>query len=282
MSFAWGNTVYIVCGRLANGRYTNTMMTYNAATDTWQAEIATPLAARANGIACTNSHAAYVGLGYNKGSIYEESSYLRDFWRYDPTTNTWTQLADFPSKKTDAAFAFADDEHVWVGYGFNGFGNELWAYSIADNTWEEVPRDGERPERRMSMVAATCQGRYFAGTGFLYHGRNDFWEYVPSSNKWERKASVPGSGRHNAACAATTQAVWVMGGWHYGDSLTTGYHFQDILRYAPKTDSWERCGTIPCGPTENGVACSIGDRVYFGFGESNKYELYPYWYYCED
>ena len=282
MCFAFDGTVYVVGGRLANGEYTKTMMTYSPATDRWTNDISTPISARAHGVVCCNSNAAYLGLGYFGKNIYSDKAHYRDWWRFDPKKRKWKRLADFPSNKTVAAVAFADDEHVWVGFGFNGFSNELWCYSIADNTWEEVPHHGSWPERLMSPVAANAGGRYFQGTGFLRYGRRDFWEFFPADNHWERRASVPGEGRHNAACTATDHSVWVMGGWHYGDSLTTGYHFADILRYTPDADRWIRCGTIPCGVTENGSACAIGNTVYFGLGENDKSELHQHWYRIED
>lgn len=282
MSFAWENTIYIVSGRMENGRYSDKMMTYSVDADTWQTELPTPLAARANGVACTNSNAVYLGLGFKGGSIYESENHLKDFWRYEPASDTWTRLADFPSEKTVATIAVANDEYVWVGFGFNGFGDEWWCYSIAEDAWTAAEHEGEWPDRLMSMKAACCNGRYFAGTGYHRGSKTGWWEFIPATRRWERKASLPGQGRHNAACAATDESVWIAGGWHYGDSLTTGFHFQDILRYSPTEDKWERSGLIPCGPTENGVACGVGRRMYFGLGESNQYQLYRHWYYIEE
>lgn len=280
--FALEDTVYVLGGRQANGQYSNTMMLYAPEDNLWFNNITTPLPARAHGVACCNTHAAYVGLGYSKGSIYQESSYLRDWWRFDAKGRRWTQLADFPSSKTVSAVAFADEQYVWVGFGFNGFGDELWRYSIADDQWEQVPRQKIWPARLMAPVAANAGGRIFQGTGFHTQSRSDWWEFIPESQHWERRSSLPGAGRHNAACAATEHAVWVAGGWHYGDSLTDGYHFADILRYSPTDDGWTRCGTIPCGVTENGVATGIGNRLYFGLGENDKSELHLNWYCLED
>ena len=69
---------------------------------------------------------------------------------------------------------------------------------------------------------------------------------------------------------------------HYGDTLTTGFYFNDILRYSPEADQWALCGTLPCGTMENGAACAIGNRIYFGLGEDKNGKLHTHWYYIDD
>lgn len=282
MCFALTDTVYVISGRLENGEYSKTMMLYAPSEDSWINDISIPLQARAHGVACSNIHAAYVGLGYAGGSIYGANAYLRDWWRFESKGRRWTRLADFPSDKTVSAVAFADEQYVWVGFGFNGFTDELWRYSIADDEWELVPQNKKWPDRLMAPVAANTDGRYFQGIGFHTRSRNDWWEFFPEDQHWERRSSLPSAGRHNAACAATDDAVWVLGGWHYGDSLTDGYHFADILRYTPSDDQWTRCGAIPCGVTENGVAIGVDNRLYFGLGENDKCVLHQNWYCLEE
>ena len=280
--FALNDTVYIIGGRVENGKYSNTMMLYIPSNDQWISNISTPLQARVHGVACDNATAAYVGLGYAGGGIYGDNTYLRDWWRFEPKGRIWKRLADFPSDKTVSAVAFADEDYVWVGFGFNGFGNELWRYSIVDDAWESIPCHKTWPARLMAPVAAKVDGRFFQGTGFLTRSRTDWWEFFPEDQHWERRSPLPGAGRHNAACAATERAAWVLGGWHYGDSLTDGYHFADILRYTPSDDQWTICGAIPCGVTENGVAAGVGNRLYFGLGENDKSILHQKWYCLEE
>ncbi len=280
--FALTDTVYVVGGRIADGKYSHTMMLYTPSDDYWINNIATPLRARAHGVACCNTNVAYLGLGYAGGGIYGDSTYLRDWWRFEPAKRRWTRLADFPSNKTVSAVAFADEQYVWVGFGFNGFSDELWRYSIIEDEWELVPHQKIWPGRLMAQVAVNADGRFFQGTGFLTRSRNDWWEFFPEDQHWERRSSLPTAGRHNAACATTDDAVWILGGWHYGDSLTDGYHFADILRYTPSNDRWTKCGVMPCGVTENGVAAGIGNKLYFGLGENDKSVLHQNWYCLEE
>ena len=279
MSFAVDSTIYIAGGRTQNGTYPTTMLRYDATQDTWSETGPIPLRPRVNGTVCTTEHGVYMGLGYSGGNVNKDSSYLQDWWLYEPATDTWTQLSDYLPIQTNAAVSWYDGAHIWVTCGFRGYTNDIWCYDIQSDEWTKVLELS--PIRVMSAVGASCQGRFFLGTGF-HNISHSYWYEWFRDGHWEKRSSVPGQGRHNAACCATDKAVWVMGGWHYGDSLTTGFYFEDILRYTPETDQWARCGTIPCGTTENGVACAIGQRVYFGLGEDKNGKLHTAWYTIED
>ena len=278
MCFSAGDKAYIATGRVQNGSYSSSMLCYDASADSWTA-VATPLKTRVNGTVCATSKGVFMGLGYHGYEIYQDTSYLNDWWKYEPATGTWTQLADYPVPKVVGAVSWSDDEHIWVACGFvKGFTNDVYCYNISTDSWSKA---ADSPIRVHSAVAATCQGRHFFGTGFRNTGHNAWWEFLDDGH-YEQRASLPGAGRHNAACAATEKAVWVFAGIHYGDTLTTGFYFNDILRYSPEADQWALCGTLPCGTMENGAACAIGNRIYFGLGEDKKGKLHTYWYYIDD
>lgn len=279
MCFAADGVIYLAGGRVQNGSYPGTMLCYDTENDRWSETATIPLTPRVNGTVCRTEQGVFMGLGFAGGSVHMDSTYLRDWWKFEPGTGTWTQLANYPAKQTAAAVSWYDGQKVWVACGFNGYTQEVWQYDIATDCWEKAGE--ESPIRVMSAVAAKCDGRYFIGTGF-HNISHSYWYEWFEDGHWEKRSSVPGKGRHNAACSATNKAVWVIGGWHYGDSLTTGFYYDDILRYSPTDDQWTLCGTIPCGVTENGVACAVGKRVYFGLGEDKNGQLHREWYYIED
>lgn len=279
MCFAADSTVYIAGGRVQDGRYPTTMLRYDAAKDRWDETAALPITPRVNGTVCATEQGVYMGLGFAGGSVHYDSVYLHDWWHYEPATDTWTRLADYPAPQTAAAVSWYDGQQIWVACGFHEYTQDVWRYEIAQDRW--IRAEEQSPIRVMSAVAAQCDGRYFVGTGF-HNTSHSYWYEWLEDGRWVKCASVPGKGRHNAACSATDNAVWLFGGWHYGDSLTTGFYYEDILRYSPANDQWTLCGTIPCGTTENGVACTVGERVYFGLGEDKNGHIHTEWYYIED
>ena len=45
-------------------------------------------------VAIATDSLIYIGLGFN-GHAYNEASYLRDWWQYNPLTEEWKQLQDY-------------------------------------------------------------------------------------------------------------------------------------------------------------------------------------------
>jgi N-acetylneuraminic acid mutarotase len=45
--------------------------------------------------------------------------YYQDFWRYSPSTNTWTKREDFPGYKRDDALGFTINGMGYMGLGYN-------------------------------------------------------------------------------------------------------------------------------------------------------------------
>lgn len=277
--FAADSMIHVVGGRIQNGSFCSTMLLYDARYDQWKETGTLPFPPRVNGVACVTPNGVYLGLGWSGGNSDVPSTYAHDWWRYDPINDTWAQMANCPSVQTAGAVSWYYDQCVWIASAFQGYTNDIWRYDIASDSWSQA--NDKNPLRVMAPVAAQSKGRYFIGTGFYKQSRSDWWEWL-GEGKWEQRASVPGNGRHNAACSGTKSSVWIFGGWHYGDSLTHGFHYEDILRYSPDEDKWTLCGTLPCGTMENGVACTIGNRVYFGLGEDKKGMIHTKWYYIEE
>jgi hypothetical protein len=46
---------------------------------------------------------------------------MKDFWEYDPATNTWTQKADFGGTARYSAVGFSIADKGYLGTGTDGF-----------------------------------------------------------------------------------------------------------------------------------------------------------------
>lgn len=129
---------------------------------------------------------AYVGFGHGdtqNGSL----TIYRDFHRYDPATDSWTALQDFPGEARVAGTQFAKDGK---GYILSGDGDdhgpldagEMWRYDPALDGWTELaPHPGGARWAPGSFV----MGCYVYLTGGLegvtdtYH--QDLWRYSLSA-----------------------------------------------------------------------------------------------------
>ena len=268
-AFALNGDIYVFGGKLSDNSYSNHLYKYSVNNNQWLDLGQTPLQARVNPVAIVLNNKAYIGLGYNKKGIYNSEAYLKDFYQYDATTNQWNRLADYPDNRTNDAVIFTLYGYIYAGLGFNGFTEQFYRYDPQQNLWSSASEQTIKPFplRCTSAVAVSSNNRAFVGTGYRKGSHNEWYEYQANTNNWLKRSSVPDKGRQDAAAVASEKYAYLFGGWHYGDTLTTGFYFEDIMRYNINNNHWQRYQQIPCGRTINMVAANVKGEVFFGLGE---------------
>lgn len=277
-SFAHQSSVYLFGGRNQEGQYSNQLWQYHTLSDQWTSLGTTPLAPRVSSSACVVDDCAYIGLGFS-GILYRDTNYLRDFWQYNLLTRQWKRLADFPEHTTVCNCLVQADGYIYALYGFyRQFTHDVYRYDIEHDRWEKLDVSAPaRVPRAMNVVGATCQGRCFVGTGFN-HGSLRFWaEWCPAQLQLVPRKPILGAGRNAASCCATHDYIYLVGGRHYGDTLTTGFFYSSIQRYRPDSDQWEYLGHMPY-EAENMVAASANGQIFIGLGEDPAGHIQPSWY----
>lgn len=272
--FVVGGQAYVFAGRDAEGHSLNDLWRYSPATDEWTNLGETPLTIRVNPTSCVVDDKVYIGLGFS-GKYSQDSSYLRDWWEYTPSTDSWRQLADYPNYYTDDATSFAGDGELYVGYGFCwNYRRDMFRYDIARDTWDSIDVNVSFhgfPTRSFGGTGCTCQDRHFMGTG--YYGTSlNWWAELVEGTHWEKRSVVPGKTRTLASSTATKDYIYLSGGMHYGGVNTTGEVLRDIRRYDPLTDSWTYVAIMPEG-LFNHISFSIDNRIYFGLGETDEWKV---------
>ncbi len=282
MAFPANGCGYILCGRTQFDGLTNAFWQYSPDSNRWNALPTPPLRPRVKGIAQPLGDKVYIGLGFN-GRVYGEGSYLHDFWCYTPSTGEWQPLADFPNDNTVGAVSYAYNGKIYVLYGFGyGFTREISAYDPVTDTWTVYEDNHCRAKAALGMTGASVAGRVYIGTGFNTRNLNQWYEADLEQDQWTKCASVPTAGRQVATAVGNSRYIYLMGGHHFGGTLTTWQSFDDILRYDPLKDEWARCGSLPCGAAESMVAFAIGERIYFGLGEDSDGQIFNHLYRLED
>ena len=118
----------------------------------------------------------YVGLGY------DGVNFLKDFWCYDPKTNSWSEVEQYPgdSVRYATAFVIGDTAYVCGGEDFdNNVLNDCYAF------------DGQKWHTVASMKHPRTQAASFVinGLGYVVGGQNngaiDWFEYYnPKTGNW--------------------------------------------------------------------------------------------------
>lgn len=207
----------------------------------------------------------YIAGGYAGGGV---SNNKRDFWEYDPATNTWAQKPDVPGG-TDrtGAIAFAIGSKGYIGLGsFDVFTHpsktDLWEYDPAANTWTQkadLPDTG----RKEAACFVVNNKAYVVGGSINYTGYNSahVWEYDPAGDQWTAKKDYP-TGVENAQAFTINNTGFVTGGANKDE------YFKATYQYDPVANDWikkaDQCGD---GRTA-GVAFALGGSAYVGLGIS--------------
>ncbi len=179
---------------------------------------------------------AYVGLGYNDD---DDDEYLKDFWTYNPTSDRWDRLADFPGKGRTAAVAFSINGKGYVGTGFDGDNKlkDLWEYNPTTNTW--VQKDDFIGGARYKAVGFALNNYGYIGTGYGDDSvdKIDFYRFDPTAAagaQWKKVQSIGGAKRRGATAFTYNNKAYVCTGINNGVALT------DMWEYDPTADTWAK------------------------------------------
>ena len=233
---------------------------------------------RTVGISITNK--AYVGLGhYNGGGV---NVLFNDWWEYDPSTNAWTQKADYLGGFCYDAVGFTIDELGYVGTGRTSANGSVlvqnfFTYNPVTNSWNSIA--SFIGTGRRGAVSFVIDGKAYVGTGETNFGRvSSFYKYTPASDTWSQVASFGGTSRMAAVGFSIGDFGYVGTG-----SLTTGSS-NDFWQYSPSLDSWTQ--KTPIGPSlrQEASGFELGGKGYIltGLDATSGYNYNDMWEYNPD
>jgi hypothetical protein len=166
---------------------------------------------RENQVTIAHNGFIYVGFG-------NTNSCLNDWWRWDPCSGTWTQLASPPVTFGGLPFIFAIGPYIYVGGGRYACGgplnsNSFYRYDPATNTW--TPR-ANLPVPLTGAVGASDGTYGYVACGLTTGGAftNTLYQYDPSTDSWTTlNTTVPGGvGRWLPSMAYYQGKLYIGGG----------------------------------------------------------------------
>lgn len=205
---------------------------------------------------------AFVGTGYTF-NMTSPASVSRDFWNYNPSSNVWTQIADFGGQARAYATSFSIGGKGYVGTGHTDTGTTLkdfWEYDYPTNIWtQKADFEGEA---RLFAVGLAIGSKGYIGTGQSNSGyKKDFWEYNPLTNLWTQKADFGGVARALAGGFVIGKKAGYLG----GGSSSSNYNQLDFWQYYPASNIWKRRASLGdnSNPRHSGFF-AIGLKGYAG------------------
>ncbi len=266
VAFSIGDYGYIGTGVDTSETVLSDFWKYDPSNDTWTQIADIPGGMRRNAVAFTIGNFAYVGTGMDSVvATAPGSSTLADFWQFDPSTNSWTQKADYPGGFGNGIYfatGFAIDSKGYICCGKRGpnnYSNQLWEYKPSIDQWTQL---ASFPGGLRYQLASFVVG-YKAYVGFgtdqdLY--RKDLWEFDATSNQWTQKADFPGSERSSTTTFTIGQRGFVTLG-------ANGGFLDDLWEYNPFTDNWSVKASYGGSARKNAVAFVVNGKAYVGTGK---------------
>ena len=241
--------------------YKRSLYLYNSNFDDWEkmnsmGSITGQGLERSSAVAFVANYKAYVGTGQGA------DPYLRDFWEFNSTSNTWTQEADFAGSSRREAAAFGILAFGYVGTGIDSTGTlkkDFWKYDPILNTWTSISDFGGTARKQAVSFAMGGQG--YVGTGDDGSFTNDFWQYEPLTDSWEQKANFAGTARYGATGFGIFPNAYL--GTGYDNTLS---YTNDFWEYNYFNDTWAQAADFIGTPRANAASFAIGNRGFLGTG----------------
>lgn len=221
------------------------------------------------------------GFGYSycncftyKGKAYVGLNNKSLFWEYNPITDEWSKLADFPGKPRYQGVGFVIGENLYFGTGssphpYYEYFNDWWKYSFVDNTWSQLSNFSG--EKRSGAVAFQINNFGYLGTGLgvgvlVYY--SNFWKYDPSVDSWTRIADYPKEMWNGIAIANSTEAYTGLGMNFYSC-------IKYMYKYNPDSNIWQTIADFPYGcDNNNPMGFCINNKVYIKTDHTQDFYFY--------
>lgn len=195
------------------------------------------------------------------------------------SSQTWLQIADFPSGKRDDGIAAVVGNTAFIGSGLQ----EGWTPSIdfkaldlTTHSWSSIPDMPHTTERQYACAFAGPGCFYVFGGDGVGGALNNLWKYTLASATWSQVSSKPGSGLIGAVCLPFGDKVIIAG----GKTGASGPVSSEVWEYTLSNDTWQQKNNFPFTACWRACATVLNNTGYFLFGIDGSgffhKELYMY------
>jgi hypothetical protein len=242
---------------------------YDSDQNLWIAVGNLPSFGTAGGVVFTIKNIAYIALG--ETADLTGVHYNPITWKYDPTTNAFTQMAAFPDSLRSFCTGLTINNK---GYIFGGkcfsfdttntttYFNQVWEFDPDQNVWSQK---NDSPFQYNILIGFSLNNKGYIG------GDNKFWEYSPTNDSWNQK--------NNFHYLYGCPNLLIRGQLFIGAGGENKYFWQ----YLPEQDTFiakaDFAGHVRNWP----MGFSIGNKGYLGIGDHPTAGwLKDFWEYTPD
>ena len=200
----------------------------------------------------------FVGLGAGTGGYN-----TTEFWKYNPSNNTWTSAANFPGTERELASYFVIEEYAYVCGGENQSGstNDCWKYNAVNDSWVQV---ADFPYNFSDAVGLSSHGKGYIITKNL---EDNFWKYDPNLDQWIKMPDLQISKYHK-----------VDTGFELNNNLYVHVFLNTRLFYIfnINTNSWSEKNPMPVSDRRSGVTNNSVSSNGYGYILNKNFFMHKY------
>jgi large repetitive protein len=216
--FLINNKIIVAGGINSSNQVVSEVWEYDLVNDTWTRKNDMPFAMGFAPSFALNGKGYLITGNSNRNNAAGPQS--ADCLQYDPVTDSWTVMADFPGGPRGGGIGFTDGHKGYVGMGNHGpILNDLWQLDPATLAWTRMT---DIPRGRYGAVTMVFGHYAYISTGSQPAGGNvDVWQYeMPYNYQWStgettRYIKVTQTGDYSVrvsndeGCSATTATVHI-------------------------------------------------------------------------
>ena len=180
------------------------------------------------------------GKGYAVTGTASNDLPTNSVFEYNPTTETWTSLTDFPGTARSFGIGTVADGKAYLGFGATTteYLNDFWRFDATDSSWTQLADCECSGRRHPAMI--NIGDRIYVGLGDDATGDlKDWWMYEISSNKWLQLDDLPGPARHHPFMFNASGEVFA-GLGHSGQII-----YRDWYKLDTATNQWTAMSLFP-------------------------------------
>ena len=202
-------------------------------------------------------------VSYN-GEVYmfggsNNTNQVDTTYKYNPITNTWSQLASMPTARGEIGAAEVNGTVYCIG-GWSGSPSNLnEAYTISSNSWSTM---ANTPAALTACYAVSLNNKIYVIGGTLGITATSFYRYDPTTDTYTALAT-PSQNRQHARLVVYNNKIYYVGGQYYNGTYGTSNHLDE---YDPLTNAWTAKAPIPASLQL--PATAIYDSKLYLFGGS--------------
>lgn len=179
--------------------------------------------------------------------------------RYNPQSNTWTQLTAMPTPARDVQAAFIGGKLYVAGgqLATGAISNQFQVYDPTQDRWSTLPA---LPEPRSQYAVAALDGKLYIFGGWdgtNYQGQ--VWQFDPDLEEWRTRAALP-SPRGSMSATVIGSRIHLIGGRN-ADGPVALHQSYDPAQDRDGGQPWRVLAPLP-QPLEHLTSVNVLNMIY--------------------